>query len=275
MQERKPYSRDIKDAQWEVLKGYIPQLLSGGRPERYQRREILNGILYVLRTGCAWRELPHDLPPWDTVYGYLRRWTRRGLWDWMGGRLREDARRRLKKSRAHGGDSRQPNGKDRRTRRPLRLRRQQKTQGSQTASALRHQRLTAGLGDYSRRRAGSRWTDWSKSGPTPATLANGYPESRPCGPTTNSIWKLAALWAVKKDLWRSPIAGSLSAALPGPANAAGWSRIASASSLTAPPLFVSPLSTSCPSSSPANGLFQYAPRPGSADLSREDDKGFS
>jgi putative transposase len=97
MQKRKPYPSDLKDEQWEVLKRYVPPPLSGGRPARYERREILNGILYVLRTGCAWRELPHDLPPWTTVYGYLRRWTRQGIWDWMAERLREDARRRLKK----------------------------------------------------------------------------------------------------------------------------------------------------------------------------------
>ena len=80
-----------------MLKRYIPKAGKMGRPLQYERREILNAILYVLRTGCAWRELPHDLPPWDTVYGYFRRWSKEGLWEWMGDRLRDDARRRAKK----------------------------------------------------------------------------------------------------------------------------------------------------------------------------------
>ncbi len=67
----------------------IPKPKQGGAPAKFGRREVLNGILYMLRTGCAWRELPHDRPPWDTVDGYFRRWTKEGLWDWMGDRLRD------------------------------------------------------------------------------------------------------------------------------------------------------------------------------------------
>ena len=51
----------------------IPKPKQGGAPAKFARREVLNGILYVLRTGYAWRELPHDRPPWDTVDGYFRR----------------------------------------------------------------------------------------------------------------------------------------------------------------------------------------------------------
>ena len=75
----------------------FPPPLNGGRPARYERREILNGILYVLRTGLPGGSCPMICHRWDTVYGYLRRWTRQGLWDWMGERLRENARRHLKK----------------------------------------------------------------------------------------------------------------------------------------------------------------------------------
>jgi putative transposase len=67
MQARKPYPSDLTDPQWKILERMIPVAKPGGRPPKYERRELLNGILYVLRTGCAWRELPHDLPPWDTV----------------------------------------------------------------------------------------------------------------------------------------------------------------------------------------------------------------
>jgi putative transposase len=73
MQERKPYSSDVTDEQWAIIGPLIPKPKPGGAPAKHPRREVLNGILYVLRSGCAWRELPHDLPPWDTVYGYFRR----------------------------------------------------------------------------------------------------------------------------------------------------------------------------------------------------------
>ena len=67
MQARKPYPSDVTEEQWKIIGALIPQPKSGGAPAKFARREVLNGILYVLRTGCAWRELPHDLPPWDTV----------------------------------------------------------------------------------------------------------------------------------------------------------------------------------------------------------------
>src|SRR2546428_5341824 len=91
MQHRKAYESDVSDEQWEILEGFIPRPKPGGSPPKYDRREILNGILYVLRTGCGWRHLPHDLPPWESVYGYFRRWTKEGLWEWLADSLREVA----------------------------------------------------------------------------------------------------------------------------------------------------------------------------------------
>lgn len=79
--ERKAYPSDLKDKEWEVLKSYIPEPLGGGRPSEHSRREIVNGILYVLRTGCGWEYLPHDLPPWKTVYDYFRQWQQAGVWE--------------------------------------------------------------------------------------------------------------------------------------------------------------------------------------------------
>lgn len=58
----------------------IPDAAPGGRPRKVDTREIVEAILYVLRAGCAWRLLPHDFPPWQTVYYYLRRWQREGVW---------------------------------------------------------------------------------------------------------------------------------------------------------------------------------------------------
>ena len=79
--ERKAYPSDLNDTEWEVLKTYIPEPLQGGRPSEHSRREIVNGILYVLRTGCGWEYLPHDLPPWKTVYDYFRQWKQAGVWE--------------------------------------------------------------------------------------------------------------------------------------------------------------------------------------------------
>ena len=81
MENRKHYASDLKDREWALLSPFIPAVKSGGRPSLYTRREIVNAILYVLRTGCSWRMLPHDFPPWDTVYGYFNRWRKVGVWE--------------------------------------------------------------------------------------------------------------------------------------------------------------------------------------------------
>src|SRR5260370_14261466 len=64
------------------------------RPAEIERREIINGILYVLRSGCPWRHLPHDLPAWGTVYYYFRRWLREGVWDHVLKTLRMEVRKK-------------------------------------------------------------------------------------------------------------------------------------------------------------------------------------
>jgi transposase len=63
--QRLPYTTDLTDEEWQILKPLLPPAKSGGRPRRYPMREVLKGIQYVLRTGCAWRLMPHDLPPWQ------------------------------------------------------------------------------------------------------------------------------------------------------------------------------------------------------------------
>lgn len=78
---RKAYPSDLKDEEWVILCPLVPTVKPGGRPARYTRREIVNGILYVLRSGGSWRMLPHDFPPWDTVYGYFNRWRKAGVWE--------------------------------------------------------------------------------------------------------------------------------------------------------------------------------------------------
>lgn len=77
---RRSYFSDLTDAQWAVIAPMIPDAAPGGRPRKADKREIVEAILYILRAGCAWRLLPHDFPPWQTVYYYLRRWQREGVW---------------------------------------------------------------------------------------------------------------------------------------------------------------------------------------------------
>jgi transposase len=91
---RKRYPSDLSDAQWAILKAYIPEPLVGGRPADHDRREIVNAILYVLRTGCGWNYVPHDFPPAKTVYDYFRQWRESGVWEQANAALREAARQR-------------------------------------------------------------------------------------------------------------------------------------------------------------------------------------
>ena len=67
-QGRRPYATDLTDAQWSLIEPILPPPNLDGRHEKHPRREIVNAIFYLLRTGCAWRMLPHDLPPWQTAY---------------------------------------------------------------------------------------------------------------------------------------------------------------------------------------------------------------
>ena len=92
MSPRQPYPTDLTDNEWELIKHLVPEAKPGGRPEEYPKREILNGIFYLLRSGCAWRMLPHDLPPWRTVYSYFWQWRKDGTWQLVHDLLRGDVR---------------------------------------------------------------------------------------------------------------------------------------------------------------------------------------
>lgn len=89
---RKPYPTDLTDAQWLIVEPLIPPAKHGGRRRTVCMREVLNAIFYLLRSGCAWRMLPHDFPPWQTVYGYFRDWRNDGVWEAMNDALREAVR---------------------------------------------------------------------------------------------------------------------------------------------------------------------------------------
>jgi putative transposase len=92
---RKAYQSDLSDAEWSFLQPHLPVPGAPGRPRLHALREITDAIFYVVRGGCAWRLLPHDFPPWKTVYHYFRSWRLDGTWERMHSALRERVRVRL------------------------------------------------------------------------------------------------------------------------------------------------------------------------------------
>jgi transposase len=68
------YQTDLTDAEWRVIAPHLPKPYATGRPREWPMREIVNGIFYVMRAGCAWRLLPNDLPPWGTIYRWFAAW---------------------------------------------------------------------------------------------------------------------------------------------------------------------------------------------------------
>ncbi len=89
---RKPYPSDLTDGQWELIEDLIPPAKPGGRPREVSMREVLNAIMYVLRSGCAWRLLPHDFPKWKIVYYYFWRFRKEGIWQDIHDLLRDELR---------------------------------------------------------------------------------------------------------------------------------------------------------------------------------------
>ena len=90
---RTPYPTDLTDAQWKRIEPLIPDAKPGGRPREVNMREVINGILYINRGGCAWRLLPHEFPPWGTVHYYYRRFRLDGTWQRIHKTLRGKVRR--------------------------------------------------------------------------------------------------------------------------------------------------------------------------------------
>ena len=89
---RKSYPSDLTDEEWQRIEPYAPASKPGGRPRLHAIREILNAIFYIVRAGCVWRMMPHDLPPWKTVYHYFRLWRKDGTWETINAALREEVR---------------------------------------------------------------------------------------------------------------------------------------------------------------------------------------
>jgi putative transposase len=94
---KRRYSTDLSDAEWEYLELHVPAPSKRGRPKTHTTREILNAIFYILKSGCAWRLLPRDFPPWETVYWWFRRWRIDGTFERLNAIVRERVRIRLKR----------------------------------------------------------------------------------------------------------------------------------------------------------------------------------
>jgi putative transposase len=95
---RKTYPSDLSDTEWTRLQPYLPTPKAEGRPRTHSLRDVLDAIFYVLKSGCHWRLLPHDFPPWSTVYYHFRKLRLRGVWGLIYRALRSAERRRIGKN---------------------------------------------------------------------------------------------------------------------------------------------------------------------------------
>lgn len=86
---RQSYPSDLSDKEWRRIEPYLPAPKPGGKPRLHPIREILNAMV---RAGCVWRMMPHDLPPWKTVYHYFRTWRKDGTWEAINTALRQEVR---------------------------------------------------------------------------------------------------------------------------------------------------------------------------------------
>lgn len=88
------YPSSMTDSEWEILESLLPVKPGTlrGRPVEHSRRSIVDGILYIIRTGGAWRMMPNDLPPWKTCYHYFRLWAKLGYWERVHNTLRDMVR---------------------------------------------------------------------------------------------------------------------------------------------------------------------------------------
>src|SRR5215213_1708059 len=98
MATRKPYPSDVSDEEWAFVAPYLALVREDAPQRHYDLREVFNGLRWIVRTGSAWRYMPHDLPPWEAVYQQTQRWIRAGVFEEMVHDLR--VLLRLSKGRA-------------------------------------------------------------------------------------------------------------------------------------------------------------------------------
>lgn len=92
MTSRSRYPSDLTEAEWEILQPLMPAVRRDVRPRKYELREVVNAIRYLQRTGCSWRMLPHDFPPYRVVFYYFHLWRRTGVWEQVHHALYEQVR---------------------------------------------------------------------------------------------------------------------------------------------------------------------------------------
>ena len=83
---KRSYLTNLSDAAWECIEPHLSPPNKRRRPRVHTTREILDAVFYILKSGCAWRLLPYEFPPWETVYHYFRRWRIDGTWERLNGR---------------------------------------------------------------------------------------------------------------------------------------------------------------------------------------------
>jgi transposase len=96
-----PYSSSLTDAEWKILKPLLLRLLpqkKRTRPSNWTKRQILDGILYQLKNGCNWQDLPKDLPPYSTLYWHYKQWRAAGVIEVLMQTLHEQVRQHVKKT---------------------------------------------------------------------------------------------------------------------------------------------------------------------------------
>ncbi len=93
--ENRRYPTDLSNEEWGLIEPYLPTPKRRGRPRLHSPREILNAVFYVLKSGCQWRMLPREFPPWKTVFHYFRAWRLDGVWERMNRAMRQRLRERL------------------------------------------------------------------------------------------------------------------------------------------------------------------------------------
>lgn len=89
---RAVYDSDVTDAEWAMIRVFLPPHPPWGDDPTVSKREIVNAIFYINKHGCTWRGMPHDLPKWQTVYGYFRQWSKTGVWERINDALRRAVR---------------------------------------------------------------------------------------------------------------------------------------------------------------------------------------
>ncbi|OFW84558.1 MAG: hypothetical protein A3E50_07645 [Alphaproteobacteria bacterium RIFCSPHIGHO2_12_FULL_42_100] len=88
------YPSDLRDSEWAIVKDHFTYG-NYGKNGKHEKRELLNAVFYVVKTGCQWRQLPKDFPPWKTVYSFFRRAKSKGIWEKMMGDLVKKSRLKM------------------------------------------------------------------------------------------------------------------------------------------------------------------------------------